>query len=299
MTHAPLRGAGAALSAHDLTFFYPATDEPALSGVDFAVPGGTLLGVVGPTGAGKTTLGMCLRGLAPFSTGGRLEGEVRVGGELITKGAEVLLASTVGMVFQNADTQIVSSTVAEDLAFGLGNLGVPQEEMWRRVRRVASLVGLEGLLHRNTWVLSGGQKQRLAIGGALITEPEVLILDEPTSELDPANKAAVFEVVSRLKAEADLTIVMIEHEVEELARIADALLLLSEGRQVLHGTPTNVFRRLDVFEAAGERVPAWIEVAAPLIEEGLLPPSALSADEESSTASLAAALGPEVSHRNA
>jgi len=176
------------LEARRLSYKYPDSPDWVLRDISLAVAPGEFLAIVGPTGAGKTTLALCLRGLIPHNFGGTMAGDVIVEGESILPKTPAELAATIGIVFQNPEAQAIGLTVLEDLSFGLGNLRVPPEEMRARIDQLAEVVQLGHLLDRETWALSGGQKQRLAIASVLAMQPKILIMDEPTAELDPRSK---------------------------------------------------------------------------------------------------------------
>ena len=158
--------------------------------------------------------------------------------------------------------------------------------MWARLRQILEVVHLSDLLERETWALSGGQKQRLALGAALVMEPQVLVLDEPTAELDPQSKTEVFEIIDRLRRERHLTVVMIEHEVEALAEVADRILVMNQGRVVSLGAPREVFRQAALFQRVRERAPFVAEALAELVEAGLLPESEFTVAEDEAVALL-------------
>lgn len=261
------------VSVSDLWFRYPSAGLPALQGVSLAVRKGECLGLIGPSGAGKSTLCQALKGIIPHSLPGELEGEVRVLGRNVVDADELAsLSQRVGLVLQDPEAQIIGMTVAEDLAYGPENYEVAPEEIRERSLMCLDAVGLDrGLLDRDTYALSGGEKQRLAVASALMLGPEVLILDEPTSELDPLGKDQVFEVLDNLRRAGRVTLVIVEHEVERLAKVADRIAVLDGGRLVADGTPLNLFTGTDVeVQTAGERLPA----AAALLQ-------ALRADGES------------------
>ncbi|WP_417554913.1 energy-coupling factor ABC transporter ATP-binding protein [Microbacterium sp.] len=252
------------LVADDLWFEYPTASEPALRGIDLAVREGEFIGIIGPSGAGKSTLCQALKGLIPHSTPGTVEGAVIAFGEDITDSPDNTASRRVGLVLQDPEAQIIGMSVAEDLAFGPENYEVDPDEI--RIRAVEALaqVGLSEYMERDTYALSGGQKQRLAIASALMLAPDILILDEPTSELDPLGKDQVFEVISRLRGQRSVTVIVVEHEVERLAALADRILVMEHGKVIADGTPLEVFGRAGARErAAGERLPA----AADLVEE--------------------------------
>jgi energy-coupling factor transport system ATP-binding protein len=278
--------ASSVIDVEKLSYKYPSSKDWVLHNVNLTVEKGEFLGIVGPTGAGKTTLAMCLRGLIPHNFGGTIAGKVAVSGANILERTPGALADKVGIVFQNAETQAIGLTVLEDLAFGLENMKFSKEEMQDRIDRVAEIVGLSDFLDRKPWALSGGQKQRLAIGGVLVMKPDVLILDEPTAELDPVGKTEVFEIISGLRKQQDLTIVMIEHEVETLADVADRILVLDHGEIALIAPPEEAFRQIELFEKVRERVPFVAELLHTLIGQGLLPEDCFTSREDQAIALL-------------
>ncbi len=223
------------LAAHALTFIYGGTRAPALRNVSLAVERGEFLGIVGPTGAGKTTLLQCLAGVIPFYTHGERAGTVEVlSKEVLEYGSLVELSRTVGLVLQDPEAQLFNLRVRDELAWGLENRGVPPPEILTSVERTAALFGIENLLDRITYTLSGGEKQRTVVAAVFAQQPEIMLLDEPTSELDPIGTDMVFEAASVL-ARQGVTVVMVEHKVEQLARHADRLAILEHGEIVALG----------------------------------------------------------------
>src|SRR5438128_3557615 len=212
-----------------LTFRYPVSDQ-VLRGINLEINQGDFVGITGPSGAGKTTLCMCLKGLIPHVVGGTMRGRVTVRGMDTRKTEPSILAEAVAMVFQDPESQIVGLTVEEDLAFGPENLMRPARLIRDEIPKMLQTVGLTGYEQRETYKLSGGQKQRIAIAAALMMEPQVLILDEPTSELDPLGKTEVFQVVRRLREEHQVTIIMGQHETETLGDVADRIITHDTGR---------------------------------------------------------------------
>ncbi|MCD6480424.1 ABC transporter ATP-binding protein, partial [Candidatus Bathyarchaeota archaeon] len=196
-----------------VTYTYPNAEEPALRGVTLTVDEGEFILLTGPSGCGKTTLCRCLNGLIPHFYSGEMEGEVRVLGLSTREHPPSELARYVGLIFQNPDNQIFSLTVEKEVAFGLENLGVERVEMRKRVDWALEVVGLSHLRHRLTNELSGGEKQRLAIASILAMRPRVIVLDEPTSFLDPKAAEHLFEILDLLNREYGMTIILIEHRV--------------------------------------------------------------------------------------
>ena len=276
-----------AIRARGLTYRYPTGERDVLQGIDLDVAPGEFLGVTGPSGAGKSTLCLCLKGLIPHSFAGTLGGSVIVNGLDTSATGPAQLAENVAMVFQDPESQIIGLTVAEDLAFGPENLTQPAAEIRARIPKLLETVGLAGFEARETYSLSGGQKQRVAIAAALMLEPSILILDEPTSELDPVGKGEVFRTVRRLREEAKVTVVMVEHEIEQLAEVADRIIVVDSGRIVADAPPRELFRDADLFHRTqGERLPQVAELLLALEREGLVTPADFTPREDEAVAVL-------------
>ena len=276
----------------DLWFRYPSADLPALKGVSLTVGRGELVGIIGPSGAGKSTLCQAIAGIIPHSVPGEVEGHVEVFGSDVTAEQRMDVTARVGLVLQDPEAQIIGMTVAEDLAFGPENYEIDPAVIGERSRRCLERVGLSGLMERDTYALSGGQKQRLAIASALMLAPDLLILDEPTSELDPLGKDQVFAVIEDLRREGDVTVVVVEHEVDRLARLADRIVVVSDGRVVVDDVPLAVFSGPDMFaRTAGERLPAAAELLGRLAEGGEFPEVPPTVDLDEALELTAARLG--------
>ncbi|MCG2769420.1 MAG: ATP-binding cassette domain-containing protein [Chloroflexota bacterium] len=239
----------------NLTYQYADTDVPALQEVNLEISKGEYVAIVGPCGAGKTTLCLTLNGIVPKMFMGEMVGRVTVGGMNTVEHEVREIALLVGMVFDNPEFQLSQMSVEEEIALGLESRGIPREEIRRRISEVLDIVGLAGYEERSPMALSGGQQQRLAIAAALAIHPDILVLDEPTSNLDPIGKQEVFEVCARLNRESGTTIIIAEHEVEVMALYADKIFVLNEGRIVLGGTPREVFSEVDALQSIGLRVP--------------------------------------------
>lgn len=259
------------ITVTNLRFRYPTGHEDALRGVSFSVQPGEFLGITGPSGSGKTTLALCMRGLIPHSVAGSMGGSVIVCGLDTRQVKPAATGEKVGLVFQDPEAQIIGLTVAEDLAFAPENYEWPPARIWAGIPEVLRLVRLDGMEGGETFNLSGGQKQRVALAGALMLKPELLILDEPTSELDPVGKAEVFDAVQRLREQHNTTIIMIEHAVEQLAEFADRILMMDGGRIIAEGTPRELFRNVELFHrTGGERLPQVAELMYALEQDGLI-----------------------------
>lgn len=253
-------------------FTHDGTDRPALAGIDLTIERGEYVGLIGLNGAGKSTLGLTLNGVVPNFLPGDVVGTVRVAGRDPTTTPVRELAGTVGVVFDDPEAQVSQLTVAEEVAFGLENLGIDPIEMDARIAEALAAVGLDGLEERSPLTLSGGQQQRLAIASVLAMRPRILFLDEPTSNLDPAATAEVLEIVRRRHRDDGLTVVVAEHDIEALAEAADRIIVLDAGRVALDGTTRDVLARVDQLRTLGLRPPAVTEVAAAL--EAALPGAA-------------------------
>jgi energy-coupling factor transporter ATP-binding protein EcfA2 len=276
----------AVISVHGLRFRYASGREDALKGIDLTVQRGEFVGVTGPSGAGKSTLCLCLKGLVPAGT---FSGDVTVAGHPIRQNGPYIDESA--LVFQDPETQIMGLSVREDVAFGPENLQRDPAQIRAAIPRYLDQVRLGSYIDAETFRLSGGQKQRLAIAGGLILEPEILILDEPTSELDPIGKDEVFEVLAKLRAERSVTVVMVEHAAEQLAEMADRLIVMDQGQIVAQGPPGELYHTEELFrQADGERAPQVAQLLIALEREGLIEGKRFTARESEAVAVLADAL---------
>lgn len=245
------------LVARDLTITYEGASRPALQDVSVEVPAGACLLIVGPSGSGKSTFGLALAGLVPREIRSTVTGSLSVGRVETRTLASTALAAIVGIVFQDAGSQLVMERVEDEIAFGLENRGWPPEAMRARVPQVIVEAGLAGLERRRSNRLSGGQQQRLALAGVLAPRPSCLVLDEPTSNLDPDGAAALFARLSDLHAERTVTLVLIEHHVDLAWPLADLVLALDcDGSMIDVGPPADVLARSrDRMAAAGTWLP--------------------------------------------
>ena len=250
------------IRVENLTYAYPTGRDFVLKNISFEVQRGEVLAVIGPNGAGKSTLLKSLNGLVPHFYGGRYGGRVIVAGHEVLKTPISTLSTKVGFVFQDPEDQIsgLALTVWEEVAFGLMMLGYPREIIEERVREAIDYVGLKGLENRSPFELSGGEMQRLAIATVLAVKPEVIVMDEPTAQLDPLGKFEVLSVVKRL-AEEGTTIVITEHEIEDVVYFADKMLLLDNGRAVAYGDAREVVAMVDELKSRGVDPPSVTELA--------------------------------------
>lgn len=252
------------IEVENLKYRYPNTKKLALDGLQFQIEKGSFVGIVGENGAGKSTLCQAFSGLVPQFFKGAYGGKVMIGNQDAAKTPVSGLCRTVGLVFQNPFNQLsgAKETVFEEIAFGLQNFGVPREEMIRRVQEVMELLDIREYKERNPFDLSGGQMQRVALAGILAMQPEVIVLDEPTSQLDPAGSEEVFAAVDKL-AKSGITIIMVEQKLEKLAEYCDQILLLHQGKQIAFDTPEQIFSRTDL-EKYGVQPPAYTRVCKAL-----------------------------------
>ncbi len=235
----------------NLNYKYPKSENKNLEDINLTIEKGKFTVVMGPTGAGKTTLSMCLNGLIPKLLEGSLSGSVEVAGENIGNYPVQTVSKYLGLVLQDAETQIFGRTVEEDTAFGPRNFSIPKNEIENRVKNALVRVRLDGYQDRNTDQLSGGEKQRLAIAGVLAMQPQILILDEPTSELDPLGRAEIYTAINDLKQEEELTIICIEHSSQEIIEIADQIIIIYDSKVVWQGEPDGLFRDADLLNKYG------------------------------------------------
>jgi cobalt transport protein ATP-binding subunit len=242
-----------AASIEGVTFTYHGADRPALRAVSFAQAAGETIGVMGASGAGKSTLAKCLNRIVPEFEDGDFHGAICIAGEPLEHLRVCDVAPKVGMVFQDFESQLFSTNVAHEVAFAMEQVGMDRAEMDRRIMPALEAVGLRGFEHRDPMSLSGGEKQRLAIASVLALRPSVIVLDEPTTDLDPEGRAEVFELIAKLRAEG-LSLIVIEHESEEL-RAADRIIVLREGEVAADGPPAEVFARTELLTACGVRPP--------------------------------------------
>jgi len=231
----------AIVNLQGITYKYPLTDAPALQNINLQVKEGEFVAVVGPNGAGKSTLCYTLSGFVPHFFKGELTGTVEVLGKEAHNSTLSEWVLNVGLAFQNPFNQISGAkyTVFEELAFGLENIGIPRAEMKARVEDAMKLTGISDLAERSPYSLSGGQQQRVALTSILVMQPKVLVLDEPTSQMDPIGTREVFGVIRRM-AERGMTVVLVEHKVEWIAQFADRVIALKDGQIFLDGTPSEV-----------------------------------------------------------
>ena len=230
----------AVIETKKLTYTYPGGTKPSIRDVSIKIEKGEFVLITGPSGCGKTTLCRCFNGLIPHFYQGELKGEVFVTGLKVAEHPIYELAKHVGLVFQNPENQLFALSVEKDVAFGLENLGMAREEIRKRVNWAMKLTGIYELRERAPNELSGGQQQRVAIASVLAMQPEVIVLDEPTSFLDPLGAKKIFEVIYELNRKLGITVVLVEHRLDLTARYADHIIIMDNGKVVLEGKPREI-----------------------------------------------------------
>lgn len=253
------------IEIRDLSFTYQGAEKPALTGINFSISRGEFIGITGAAGTGKTTLSYCMNGVIPYFNEGIYSGEVLIKGRSIFDLTNGEISQWVGSVFQDPEAQLVSANVEEELAFGPENLSVPPSEIEDRIKFVLKAVGIENLRHSAIESLSGGQKQRVAIAAVLAMMPEIIILDEPTAELDPIGTDDVFSVLKKLNQEYGLTIIIIEHKIEHLAAFCNRLLIMDQGRIVFDDSPEQIFKSWREVKDLGIKLPQVTEFFGKLL----------------------------------
>lgn len=247
----------------NVSYQYESSTKKALDGISFSLFEGEWLAVVGHNGSGKSTLAKLLIGLSFPSEGKIKVGDMEMGEDYLWE-----IRRQIGMVFQNPDNQFVGTTVVDDVAFGLENAGIKREEMIGRVKDALLKVRMDGFLNQEPHHLSGGQKQRVAIAGVLALGPSIIILDEATSMLDPMGRAEVLETIRQLKADKNLTVISITHDLEEAAR-ADRMIVLNQGKIFAEGTPEEIFALDEELIKLGLDIPFSVKMGKLLREQGL------------------------------
>ena len=279
---------GYVIECKNVTYTYPLADEPSIRNVSLNIEEGKFYGIVGENGSGKTTLCAILRGFAPSFYQGDIQGEVLVYGKPIGEyGGE--LATKIGYVFQNPFTQIsgVKETVFEEVAYGLENFGVPVEEIVERVEAIMKLTHIDSLAEKNPLELSGGQMQRVALASVLVLEPDILIIDEPTSQLDPQGTESVFEIIKMMK-DKKKTIILVEHKIDLIAEYADEVLVLRGGKLIAGGDKAQVLSDISLMEQ-GVQLPQMTILGSRLKEKGF-PISEIPVTEKRAVEIISAAL---------
>ena len=256
------------IKIRDLTFYYGDASRPALQDVNLDIEDGEFVLVTGPSGCGKTSLCRCLNGLIPHFYGGEIAGGLEVQGLDVMRHTTRELATRVGMVFQDPENQLVSMDVQREVAFGLENLAFPRDVMAKRVEEALDTLGISGLRHRQVHELSGGEKQKVVISSVLALHPDVLVLDEPTSELDPKGAEDVLSIVRRLNDELGITVILVEHRLDRVVHLVDRMIVMDEGKIIADGNPRAVLSNGDI-TSIGAGVPPIVRIVQRLRDNGV------------------------------
>ncbi len=251
------------ISFKNVHFTYPGDDQESLCGIDLDIAAGSFVAVLGHNGSGKSTLAKHMNAILVPD-----EGQVLIDGiDTADEDRVIDVRRTVGMVFQNPDNQIVANVVEDDVAFAPENLGVPSEEIRRRVDEALKQVDMYDFRMHAPHLLSGGQKQRVAIAGVIAMQPRIIVLDEPTAMLDPQGRAEVIGTITKLCRENGMTVVLITHHMDECVG-ADRLIVMSNGHIVADGTPKDVFADVALMDREGLSVPATVRLMHELRDAG-------------------------------
>ncbi|TRO61486.1 ATP-binding cassette domain-containing protein [Candidatus Bathyarchaeota archaeon] len=229
------------IEVKNLTFTYTGSNKPAIKNINFSIDQGEFVVITGPSGCGKTTLVRCFNSLIPSFYRGEISGKINVLNLDASKSNTSTLAKKVGFVFQNPENQLFSLSVERDVAFGPENLGLKRDETRQRVDWAMNIVGIEDLRETAPYELSGGQQQRAAIACVLAMKPEIIVLDEPTSFLDPLSSYQILEAIAELRDTVGITIILIEHRLDLVSKYADRIMIMDDGQIVLEGPPSNVY----------------------------------------------------------
>ena len=229
------------IETKDVTYTYPGATKPSIENVSITINKGDFVILTGPSGCGKTTLCRCFNGLVPHFYNGKLEGTITVADLNVADHKIYELARHVGLVFQNPENQLFALSVEKDVAFGLENFAMPRDEMRKRVDWALQIAGISELSERPPHELSGGQQQRVAIASVLAMQPDIMILDEPTSFLDPVGAEKIFEVLNELNKKLGITIILVEHRLDLAAKYANHVIVMDKGTIALTGTPREIF----------------------------------------------------------
>ncbi|UCH01834.1 MAG: ATP-binding cassette domain-containing protein [Candidatus Bathyarchaeota archaeon] len=257
-----------AIEVRNLFYSYPGAEKHTLENINLVIERGDFVVLTGPSGCGKTTLCRCLNGLIPHFYGGKFNGTVIVDGLSVKDHPISALAQHVGFVFQNPENQLFALSVEKDIAFGLENLALPRAEIIKRVKWAMKITGVTELRENAPHELSGGQQQRVAIASVLAMNPHVMVLDEPTSFLDPMSSKQLFEVIQTLNKETRLTIILVEHRLDLLSPYAKRIIVMDEGKIIADGSPRSILSSKKVF-SLGVGIPKVTRLYQLLLENGV------------------------------
>ena len=258
----------------DFSFRYQSgqTEEPAefaLQNINMEIREGEFVGITGTSGAGKSTLTYSISGLIPHHFNGDFYGSVEVNGMDTVEVHPEQLAQFVGEVFQDIDSQMVSSIVEDEILFGMENFQVPRDEIARRLEEVLNMLGIASLRRRQISSLSGGQKQKVAIASSLALQPDIILLDEPTGELDPESTIMIYEILRRLNREFHKTVIVVEQKIMVLCAYVSRLIVLEKGQVMFDGPARRITGEIELFKSLGINVPRVVELGHMLKKAGM------------------------------
>lgn len=264
----------------NLNYRYPKGTKNVLNGINLEIERGEFIVIMGPSGCGKSTLCLCLNGIIPFLFGGSLVGEVIIEGINTKKSSIPELSQKIGIVHQNPEMQLFTYSVEEEVAFGPENLALSRNEIERRIEESLKMVGLEGFEKRSPYRLSGGEKQRLVIASILALKPRILVLDEPSSSLDPLGILEISHVIRELNEKYGVTVIIVDHRIEWIVEYIDRIIVIKDGIIMLDGSPRDVFTERRKIDDIGLRPPQVTELAYELEDaQILLNPIPLTVEE--------------------
>ena len=261
----------------NISFTYPESDSPAIDQLSFGIPRGSWTSIIGHNGSGKSTIVRLINGLLVPNE--NEDSFIEVDGTKLTDDSVWDIRNKVGVVFQNPDNQFVGATVADDVAFGLENRGVPRSEMVKLVPEAIKAVGMTDYTHTEPANLSGGQKQRVAIAGIIAIRPKVIILDEATSMLDPEGRDRILKTVHQMQDDYNLTVIAITHDIDE-ASLADNVIVMDDGHLITQGTPKDVFAQAKLLKEIGLDIPFYMQVKQALLEDEFPIPEQVNSEKE-------------------
>ena len=261
----------------NISFTYPESDSPAIDQLSFEIPRGSWTSIIGHNGSGKSTIVRLINGLLVPNE--NEDSFIEVDGTKLTDDSVWDIRNKVGVVFQNPDNQFVGATVADDVAFGLENRGVPRSEMVKIVPEAIKAVGMTDYTHTEPANLSGGQKQRVAIAGIIAIRPKVIILDEATSMLDPEGRDRILKTVHQMQDDYNLTVIAITHDIDE-ASLADNVIVMDDGHLITQGIPKDVFAQAKLLKEIGLDIPFYMQVKQALLEDEFPIPEQVNSEKE-------------------
>lgn len=262
-----------AIELKNISFRYMDSDQDAIQNVSLSIQKGEWIAMIGSNGSGKSTTAKLINGLlVPY------EGQIIINGTPLTANSVWDIRQKVGMVFQNPDNQFVGATVEDDVAFGLENLGIPREEMLKRIPEALEAVRMRDYANHEPSRLSGGQKQRVALASVMAVRPEIIILDEATAMLDPRGRREMMEAIDQLKEKYGLTVISITHDIDEASR-ADRIIVLNEGKLYQQATPSELFQMGEEIIALGLDVPFVEKLKAAFVKRGVKVPEEYMTEE--------------------